>query len=91
MIMPSNPNWKMRRRTVIVSLLFCAWAIAYTMLKTYGVKGCEDSRVAETVITMAFGAAVPIIGSYVFGATWDDKNKLQAKAETDASDSDLPK
>lgn len=80
---PYNPGWKMRRRTVFASLVFCAWAVAYSMHKTYGVDGCQDSRVAETVISSAFLLAGGVIGSYVFGAVWDDSNKLKAETTKD--------
>jgi predicted PP-loop superfamily ATPase len=36
--------------------------------------GC-DSAAASTAIKMAFGTITVILSSYIFGATWDDKNK----------------
>jgi hypothetical protein len=32
-----------------------------------------DSKVAESAVTMAFTTLMAVTGSYVFGATWDDK------------------
>jgi hypothetical protein len=38
-----------------------------------------DTRVAESAVTMAFLTLGGIVGSYVFGATWEDVQ--QAKLE----------
>ena len=35
----------------------------------------EDKKIYETAITMSFILAGSTVGSYVFGAVWDDKGK----------------
>lgn len=62
--------WRLRRRIILSTLVFCAMCIAYIM-----VWGEHDSRVHETIIIGSFGTGTAVIGSYVFGAIWDDKNK----------------
>jgi hypothetical protein len=69
--MPPAP-WTIRRRIVALSLLFCAGVIVHSMI-------WQDSEsIAEVVITNAFWSAGAIIGSYVFGAVWDDQNHRRA-------------
>lgn len=48
---------------------FCVGVISYTLWKGM------DTKVAETAVSMSFVALISIVGSYVFGATWDDKKK----------------
>lgn len=77
-----RPSWTIRRRIIIGALLFCAGVIFYLTL--WG----EDVRLHETIALSAFGAGMMIIGSYVFGAAWDDRNVMQMlgrEAYTDRS------
>ncbi len=60
-------SWKVRRRVMFTVLAFSMAVICYGLWK--------DNKVAETAVTMAFTAIMATTGSYVFGATWDDKNK----------------
>ncbi len=60
-------SWKYRRRTMFFVLAFSFAVISYGLY--------SDNKVAETAITMAFTTVMATTGSYVFGATWDDKNK----------------
>ena len=46
---------------------FCAATVSYVLFKEL------DSKVAETVVSMAFLCLTGIVSSYVFGAVWDDK------------------
>jgi DMSO reductase anchor subunit len=62
-------NWKVRRRIIIATLLFCAIVIFYCVHKG------GDSRVLETAVSSAFLLAGMVIGSYVFGAVWQDVSK----------------
>lgn len=61
-------NWARRRRFMLVTTAFCmacpVWVL-YTGL---------DTKPAETAVTMSFVTITGIVGSYVFGAVWDDKN-----------------
>jgi hypothetical protein len=66
-----QPAWVMRRRIILTTLLYCALASAYIIFKG------TDSRVYETVIMSSFGLAGMVIGSYVFGAVWDDKSRRE--------------
>jgi len=36
-----------------------------------------DTAPADTAMTMAFLTLLGIVGSYVFGATWDDHNLMK--------------
>ena len=65
-----RPSWRMRRRIIIGALFFCASEILY--LTVYG----EDTRLAETIANGLIILAGSVIGAYVFGAVWDDKNIL---------------
>jgi hypothetical protein len=46
--------------------LYCMVVIAYCIYRG------DDTRVAETAVEMSFIALISIVGSYVFGATWQD-------------------
>ncbi len=39
-----------------------------------------DTKVAETAVTMSFFTLIGTVGSYVFGATWQDINTVRAHA-----------
>ncbi len=60
-------SWKVRRRVMFMVLAFSVGVVCWSIWK--------DNKVAETAITMAFTTIMATTGSYVFGATWDDKNK----------------
>ena len=61
-------SWENRRRFMYTVSLFCAGAIVYCLGMNL------QSAVAETAVTMSYATLIGIVGSYVFGATWDDKN-----------------
>lgn len=67
----NKPSWKVRRRIIIATLLFCAFLVAY--ITVWG----DGRPVLETVVFCAFGLALSVIGSYIFGAVWDDKNVMK--------------
>ena len=67
-----KPVWKNRRRVIFLALLFCAALIGYL-----AVEG-TDTRLNETIAVGAFFLAGAVIGSYVFGAAWDDKNVMDS-------------
>lgn len=72
-----NENWKsswtVRRRFMFSVAAFCMWTIAYILYKD------RTSGPADTAITMAFLTLISIVGSYVFGATWEDVSIAKAK------------
>lgn len=67
-------TWTIRRRIIYITLLFCAFCILYLMLN-----GTDESRLHETIVYSSFALAGAVIGSYVFGAVWDDSNIVNAK------------
>lgn len=65
-----RPPWTVRRRLVIATLMFCAFCITWIMIR-------GDSRpVNEVIVMCSFGLAFSVLGSYIFGAVWDDKNVM---------------
>lgn len=64
---PLDPNWRMRRRVILTSLAFCAGVIVYVLAAGL------DSRVAESAVNGAYLLMGAVIGSYVFGAVWEDR------------------
>ncbi|BCH20163.1 hypothetical protein [Mesorhizobium sp. L-2-11] len=65
-----KPSWRIRRRIIIATLLFCAGEIIYLTL--FG----DDTSLAETIANGVLILAGSTIGSYVFGAVWDDRNVM---------------
>ena len=65
-------DWTIRRRIIYATLGFCAGYSIYALVWTV-----SDAR-AEAAILQSFLLAGAVVASYVFGAIWDDKNKLRA-------------
>ena len=70
--MSDNPvppgTWTKRRRIIHATLIYCAVAVpAFTVWR-------PDSTLVAQVVLALIGLAASVIGAYVFGATWDDKN-----------------
>jgi hypothetical protein len=59
-------TWRVRRRIIHATLLFCAGQIAF--LTFWG----ADTRLNETLAVGSFALAGSVIGAYVFGAAWED-------------------
>jgi len=59
--------WSMRRKIIINALLFNGFVIIVCLFRDI------PESVAETAISSAFYSAGMLIGSYVFGAVWEDK------------------
>lgn len=66
-----QPSWARRRRVIYLTILFCAGVISY--LTGWG----KDTRLAETIAQFAWITAGGVIGSYVFGAAWEDVTRLR--------------
>lgn len=66
-------NWKNRRRTIFATLGFVAAEIVYLTV------GGDDTRLNETIAMSLVMLAGSVIGSYVFGAVWDDKNSASGE------------
>ena len=62
-----QPSWYIRRKIIITTLIFSAIIVTYLTL--YG----EDNRLHETIATGLIFLSASVIGSYVFGAVWNDK------------------
>lgn len=70
-ISPHEPQWKRRRGLVFATCGYCAAAVAY--LTAFG----HDTVLHRAIAEGAYMLAGAVIGSYVFGAAWDDRNKMQ--------------
>lgn len=67
-----RPSWRIRRTVIIATLLFCAGEIIY--LTGWG----QDTDLASTIANGVLILAGSVIGAYVFGAAWDDRNVMAA-------------
>lgn len=65
---PEPDRWKHRRRIVYVTLIYCAAMTAWLGI------WAEPSSLREQLALALVGLAGAVIGTYVFGAAWDDKN-----------------
>lgn len=65
--MAGKASWIIRRRIIYSTLMFCAATAMYAVHQNTG------SPTEGTAIMAAFGLAATVIGSYIFGAVWDDK------------------
>ena len=65
-----KPSWRVRRAIIIGTLIFCAAEIVY--LTVWG----QDTNLAETIANGLMLLAASVIGAYVFGAVWDDRNVM---------------
>lgn len=76
----ASPDWAVRRRIIIISLIWIAIVVTY--LAVWGRPIALSDTIAMNMILL-FGG---IIGSYVFGAVWDRKNTLKADVAQSATD-----
>lgn len=67
-------TWRVRRRYLFWNTLFNMAVIIYCLYKN------NDTKIADTAVTMAFVALISSLGSYVFGAVWDDDNRMKRGA-----------
>ncbi len=70
-----RPSWRIRRRIVVITLLWCGLMITY--LAAWG----RDIELSATIANGTLLLMASVIGSYVFGAVWDDKNQTQAAVD----------
>lgn len=75
--MQRKPSWKLRRRAVFLSLIFCVIIISYIVFIA------EEKAVYETVVFSAFGLMGAIIASYIGGAVWDDYNMKRVAKDSE--------
>lgn len=62
-------NWPRRRRWMITLLVWLMGNAQYLIL--FG----QDTALHQNALVALLSAIVAIIGSYIFGATWDDREK----------------
>lgn len=65
-----RPSWAIRRRIIVATLAFCAGEVVF--LTAWG----RDTDLHETIANGIILLAGSVIGAYVFGAVWDDRNLL---------------
>ncbi|MCZ7855995.1 hypothetical protein O9X81_05160 [Agrobacterium salinitolerans] len=76
----ASPDWSVRRRIIILSLIWCAALVTY--LAVWG-KPTSLSEAIATGLILLFGS---IVGSYVFGAVWEKNTKVKADIAQQAVD-----
>lgn len=76
----AKPSWKIRRRIIIATLIFCAAVVVALTAGTVFLG--LDTALAGTIALGVFGLAGSTISAYVFGAAWDDKNHRQIVEST---------
>jgi hypothetical protein len=71
-----NPaNWKYRRRYLVFVTLFTMGMMVAALVWR------PEASVSRVVIEMGFVAIVSFVGSYVFGAVWDQNNQRKHDAQ----------
>ena len=94
----AKSNWTIRRRIVALTLSFCAAMVVWVVYKD-PVTSCAmanmvpvdpDVAVKTVVVQSAFFLAAAVIGSYVFGATWEDRKKMDLIADEDPAPPQTP-
>jgi len=67
MTSPNEFSWRNRRRVIWASLAFCGSVIGYCL------GDGQDTKLNEAAVTMAFMTGGAIVGSYCFGAAWENR------------------
>ena len=73
---PGQSSWRIRRRFMFAVSAFCMWTVAYVLWRDL------SSGPADTAVTMSFLTLLGIVGSYVFGATWEDIRMTQMRGSS---------
>lgn len=79
-----KPSWRIRRRIIVGTLLYCAAMVFY--LAVWG----RSTSLEEAIATGLILLAGSVIGSYVFGAVWDDRNVMEARKREHTPPADFP-
>lgn len=72
---PANPSWKYRRIVIYSSLIFNIVIIGAVTIGWF--LGKTDSVVMQIVAGGSIAQSTAVIGSYVFGATFQDVNIMK--------------
>ena len=59
-------GWKHRRRLMFLVVAFCMGCICWALWKD------TDTAVMQAAVTSSFMTISAVLGSYVFGAVWED-------------------
>lgn len=62
-------SWRLRRRFMFAVAAFCMASISVALVFR------ADAPVSPSVVSFGFGTLTGIVGSYVFGAVWDDRGR----------------
>lgn len=76
---PGKSSWRIRRRFMFAVVAFCMATVAYVLIAD------RTSGPADTAVTMSYLTLLGIVGSYVFGATWEDVSTAKAKLRSGAT------
>lgn len=68
-----KPSWTIRRRIIVLTLSWCGVLVTY--LAIWG----RDNNTSETAINGCLLLMASVIGSYVFGAVWQDKSSIESE------------
>lgn len=66
-------SWRNRRIVVFLTLFYCGGMVFY--LAVFG----SDTALHQQIAIALVGLAAAVIGSYVFGAVWDDHSIRRAE------------
>lgn len=80
----SRSSWAIRRRIIIATLIWCASLVTY--LAVWGKPTSLSEAIATNLLLLMGG----VIGSYVFGAVWDDQSRRKADVAQSAVDQSEP-
>lgn len=78
-----RPRWENRRRVIFCTIRndhLILWAVFLSVcfLALADLLNAATASVFITIVICAYGRSVLVVGSYVFGAVWDDRNYMQA-------------
>ena len=68
----TKPEWAKRRRRLDIALTSILILVSWIIFRG------EDSVLYQQGLIALIAAGVALIGQYIFGAAWDDKNFLDA-------------
>lgn len=73
-------TWKNRRRVIFSTLMYCAGSITY--LLGWG----QDTGLHQDIASGLILLVASVIGSYVFGAVWDDSRQIGTSTTSRGAD-----
>jgi membrane protein YdbS with pleckstrin-like domain len=70
-------NWPIRRRWLRIALIWMALNVQAILVAAYFKIEISSSAIYQNAVITLLTAIVSLLGFYVFGAVWDDKDKRQ--------------